>query len=136
MQDCKNLKKKFGGKVLIHIEDEPGLKDPMINLADYIGLGMVTLQADSRLNDEDLIHVGDLEFKVIHTPGHTKGGISLYLESEKILFSGDTMFRGSWGRTDLPTGSFEEIIESITSKLMELPEDVIVYPRTPENQQW
>ena len=107
----------------------------MINLADYIGLGTVTLQADSRLNDEDLIHVGDLEFKVIHTPGHTKGGISLYSESEKILFSGDTMFRGSWGRTDLPTGSFEEIIDSITSKLMKLPEDVIVYPRTPENQQ-
>lgn len=132
---CQNLKKKSGGKVLIHIEDEPGLKDPMINLADYIGLGTVTLQADSRLNDEDLIHVGDLEFKVIHTPGHTKGGISLYLENEKILFSGDTMFRGSWGRTDLPTGSFEEIIESITSKLMKLPEDVIVYPRSPENQQ-
>lgn len=131
----KELKENFGGKILIHIEDEPGLRDPLINLSSYIGIGEVILEADSRLNDNDLIHIGDLEFKVIHTPGHTKGGISLYLQSEKILFSGDTMFRGSWGRTDLPTGSFENIINSITEKLMKLPEDVIVYPRTSENQQ-
>lgn len=108
----------------------------MINLTEYIGLGRIVLQADSRLNDNDLIHIGNLEFKVIHTPGHTKGGISVYLENQKVLFSGDTMFRGSWGRTDLPTGNFEEIIESITDKLMKLPEDVIVYPRASENQQW
>jgi len=86
------------------------------------------VQADSRLNDDDLLHVGDLEFKVLHTPGHTKGGISLYCEGEKMLFSGDTMFRGSWGRTDLPTGSFEDVINSITKKLIVLPEDTIVYP--------
>lgn len=135
IKGVQELKEKYGGKVLIHIEDEPGLKDPNINLADYIGLGKVTLNADSRLNDNDLIHVGDIEFKVIHTPGHTKGGICLYTEKEKMLFSGDTMFRGSWGRTDLPTGSFESIIKSITERLMILPEDTIVYPRPSENQQ-
>ena len=97
------LKEKYGGKVLIHIQDEPGLGDVSINLSDYIGMGTITTKADSRLNDEDLIHVGDIEFRVIHTPGHTKGGICLYSEKEKILFSGDTMFRGTWGRTDLPT---------------------------------
>ena len=124
----EKIKQKYGGKVLISIEDEPGLKNPNINLADYVGLGTVTLEADSRLNDNDLIHVGDIEFQVIHTPGHTKGGICLYLEKEKMLFSGDTMFRGSWGRTDLPTGSFESIIKSITERIMPLPEDTIVYP--------
>lgn len=124
----KELKEKYGGKILIHIEDEPGLKDPTINLADYIGLGNITLEADSRLNDNDLIHIGDMEFKVIHTPGHTKGGICLYLEDEKVLFSGDTIFRGTWGRTDLPTGNFQSIIKSITDKIMTLPEDTIVYP--------
>lgn len=124
----QELKQRYGGKVLISIEDAPGLKDPNINLADYVGLGTVTLEADSRLNDDDLIHVGDIEFKVIHTPGHTKGGICLYLEEEKMLFSGDTLFRGSWGRTDLPTGSFESIIKSITERIMPLPEDTIVYP--------
>ena len=124
----EELKEKYGGKILIHIEDEPGLKNPTVNLADYIGLGEMIVEADSRLNDEDLIHVGDIEFKVIHTPGHTKGGICLYLEKEKMLFSGDTIFRGSWGRTDLPTSSFEAIIKSITDKIMTLPEDTIIYP--------
>ena len=86
------------------------------------------VEADSRLQDEDLIHIGDLEFKVLHTPGHTRGGICLYCEEEGLLFSGDTMFRGSWGRIDLPTASLEDIINSITNKLMLLPEETIVYP--------
>ena len=124
----KRIKEKYGGKILIHFEDEPGLRDPQINLSDYIGLGTITLEADSRLNDNDLIHIGDIEFKVLHTPGHTKGGICLYIESEKILFSGDTIFRGTWGRTDLPTGSFEAAIKSITEKVMTLSEDTIIYP--------
>jgi len=93
-----------------------------------LDFGEIIVEADSRLNDGDLLHIGDLEFKVIHTPGHTKGGICLYCEEEKMLFSGDTMFRGSWGRIDLPTGSLEDIINSITNKLIILPEDTIVYP--------
>ena len=99
-----------------------------INLSSHIGIGNVTIDNTSRLNDDDLIHVGDLEFKIIHTPGHTCGSISVYLEQEKLLFSGDTIFRGSWGRTDLPTSSFTEIIDSITDKIMKLPGDTIVYP--------
>ena len=128
MAGVQELKQKYGGKILIHIEDEPGLKEPGVNLADYVGLGTVIIEADSRLNDNDLIHIGDIEFKVIHTPGHTKGGICLYIEKEKILFSGDTIFRGTWGRTDLPTGSFEAVIDSITNRIMTLPEDTIIYP--------
>ena len=122
------LKQRVGGKILIHRLDEEGLKNPDVNLAEYVGLGRVIVQADARLDDGDLIHIGNLEFKILHTPGHTKGGISIYSEEEKLLFSGDTLFRGSWGRTDLPTSSFEDIIKSITEKLMVLPEDTIVYP--------
>ena len=122
------VKEKFGGKVLIHRFDEDGLKDPAINLSSHIGLGDIRLDDDSRLNDGDVLHVGALEFRVIHTPGHTVGSISLYCEQEKLLFSGDTLFRGSWGRTDLPTSSLEQIMDSITNKLMRLPEDTIVYP--------
>ena len=128
MAGVQSLKEKHGGKVLIHIEDEPGLRNPDVNLAEYVGLGKVTIEADSRLNDNDLIHIGDIEFKVLHTPGHTKGGICLYQEEQKILFSGDTIFRGTWGRTDLPTSSFEAVIKSITERIMTLPEDTIIYP--------
>lgn len=122
------LKNRCGGKILIHRDDADGLNDATINLTPYIREEKIELEADSRVDDDDLIHLGDLEFKVIHTPGHTKGGTSLFCEKEKCLFSGDTLFRGTWGRTDLPTSSLEEIIESITKKLMTLPDETIVYP--------
>lgn len=125
---ANSLKEKVGGKILIHRNDEEGLKNSSISLTDYIGIGNIIIDDDSRLDDKDLIHIGELQFRVIHTPGHTCGGICVYCEKEKLLFSGDTLFRGSWGRTDLPTGSFEDIINSITNKIMILPEDTIVYP--------
>ena len=122
------LKNKCGGKILIHRYDAEGLNNADINLSPYIGFGKIQLEADSRVDDGDLIHLGNLQFKVIHTPGHTKGGSCLYCEKEKCLFSGDTLFRGTWGRTDLPTSNREEIMDSIVNKLMVLPEDTIVYP--------
>ncbi len=122
------IKEKFGGKILIHRNDEEGLKNPDISLTDYIGMQNIIIDDDARLDDGDLIHLGDLEFKIIHTPGHTAGGICIYSEKEKLVFTGDTLFRGSWGRTDLPTGNFEDIINSITKKLMILPKETIVYP--------
>ena len=125
---AEKIKNLFGGKILIHIDDDNGLHDVNINMSVYIGIGEVILDADSRLNDNDLLHIGNIEFKVIHTPGHTRGSICLYQEKEKLLFSGDTLFRGYWGRTDLPTSNFEHIMSSITNKLMKLPDDTIVYP--------
>lgn len=122
------IKQKYGGKILIHREDAEGLAKPEINLCYYIGIDDVSINADARLNDSDLLHIDGLEFKVIYTPGHTNGSICLYCEKEGLLFSGDTLFRGAWGRTDLPTSSFEKVINSITDKLMTLPDDTIVYP--------
>lgn len=122
------LKNCMGGKVLIHILDEKGLNDASINMTEYIGVKNEYIEVDSRVNDKDLIHIGEIEFEIIHTPGHTKGGICLYCKERKLLFSGDTVFRRTWGRTDLPTGSFVDIINSITNKLMILPEDTIIYP--------
>lgn len=124
----QKLKEKYGGKVIIHRKDAPGLMDINLNLSTHIGLDPITIQEDARVDDGDLLHVGDLEFQVIHTPGHTCGSISLFCKEEKMLFSGDTLFRGAWGRTDLPTSSFEDIISSITNKLIILPDDTIVYP--------
>lgn len=122
------LIKLKGGKILISRDDSEGLYNEEISLAYYIDMANPELEADSRLDDNDLIHIGDLEFKIILTPGHTKGGICLYNEKEKLVFTGDTMFSGSWGRTDLPTGSFEEIINAITDRLMTLPDETVVYP--------
>lgn len=124
----KELKEKKGGKILIQRFDADGLYDSSINLREYIGLTSENLEADSIVDDNDLIHIGVLEFKVIHTPGHTKGGSCLYCEEEKLLFSGDTLFKGTWGRTDLPTSDFVSIINSITNKLLVLPDETIVYP--------
>ena len=122
------LKNRIGGKILIHRDDAPGLNDGNINLTQIIDMPEIELEADSRIDDGDLLHLGDLEFRVIHTPGHTCGSTSLYCDSERLVFTGDTLFRGTWGRTDLPTSDFEAIIDSITNKLMKLPDDTICYP--------
>lgn len=122
------LKNRCGGKILIHRIDAVGLNDVNINLSEYIGLPEIELEADSRIDDNDLIHLGNLEFRVIHTPGHTAGSTSLYCEKEKCLFSGDTIFAGTWGRTDLPTSSREDIMNSITNKILVLPDDTFIYP--------
>ena len=122
------LKRRCGGKILIHRIDSEGLNNVDINLSEYIGLPDIELEADSRVDDNDLIHLGDLEFRVIHTPGHTSGSTSLYCEKEKCLFSGDTIFAGTWGRTDLPTSSREDIMNSIVNKILILPDDTFIYP--------
>lgn len=123
-----DLQNKYGAKVLIERIESENLRNPEITLNYYIGIPDIKLEEDSRIDDGDLIHLGELEFRVIHTPGHTNGGTSLYCEKEKMLFSGDTLFRGTWGRTDLPTGSLVDIMNSITNKLLVLPDDTIVYP--------
>ena len=80
--------------------------------------------------ENDVIEFGNHKFTIISTPGHTPGSVFFYCKEEKLAFSGDTLFYGTWGRTDLPTSSFDDIINSITEKLLKLPDDTIVYPRT------
>lgn len=122
------LHSALGGRILIHRNGANNLEDDDIVLASYIGADKIILEADSRVDDDDIIHIGGIEFKILHTPGHTNCSTSIYCEKHKMLFAGDTVFRGTWGRTDLPTSSLEDIMESITEKIMVLPEDTIVYP--------
>ncbi len=124
----EELKQRCGGQVVTQRLAAENLLNININLTSYIGNKGITVETDARVDDKDLLHLGDLEFEVIHTPGHTSGGSCLYCKSEKLLFSGDTLFRGTWGRTDVPTGDFEAVISSIMQKLMVLPDDTIVYP--------
>lgn len=122
------VKEAKGGKILISRADAEGLYNPEVSLAPYIDMPNIELEADSRIDDEDLIHIGNLEFQVISTPGHTKGSVCLYYPEGRLVFTGDTIFSGSWGRTDLPTGNFVEIMNSISNRLMILPDETIVYP--------
>ncbi len=122
------LKKEKGGKVLIHRKGRENLENRVPVLAEYIGLPPIYVKEDSIVDDDDILHVGDLEFRVIYTPGHTNDGTSLYCEKEEMLFSGDTLFKGAWGRVDLPTSDFDSIMNSIIKKLLILPENTIVYP--------
>lgn len=82
---------------------------------------------DRYVTESDILMIGSIELKIIHTPGHSPGGISLYIESEGILFSGDTLFFTSVGRTDFDGGSMEQLQASIKEKLYTLPENTVVY---------
>lgn len=122
----KELKKAYPDiKILIHELDAESLVKDEINLSTYLETDSNFIEADKVLKDGDIISVADLKFKVIHTPGHTAGSISILVED--ALFSGDTLFKGSYGRTDFPTGSTLDMMKSI-GKLLELSENTIVYP--------
>ncbi len=94
---------------------------------DFVFETTASPPADRLLRDGDVIEIGNVEFRVLHTPGHSRGGISLYSERERVVFTGDTLFKGAIGRTDLPYASHDEIMGSLT-RLMRLPDDTLVYP--------
>ncbi len=92
----------------------------------FNGISMPSI--DTSLNSNDLIKFGKHTLQVIHTPGHSAGGLCFYCEEEKTLWVGDTLFNGSIGRTDLEGGDYNTLIRSITDNLLVLPEDVVVHP--------
>lgn len=115
-----------GAKVLIHHSDANMLTSAQANLSIYIGGAIVCQKADRLLSHNDTIAIGNIELKVLHTPGHTQGGISLL--ADKVLIAGDTLFAESIGRTDFPGGSYSELIDGIKEHLMTLDDDVKVLP--------
>jgi len=120
------LKNKTKALIAIHSDDAPMLSNPKLNLSIYIGASIISDAADIILNDGDIMTIGNVNLSVLHTPGHTKGGICLLTEG--ALFSGDTLFAESIGRCDFPDGSMNDLIHSIQSQLMKLPDDIKVYP--------
>lgn len=97
------------------------------NLSGMFGRPM-TFKDAQYIHDGDVLELAGYQFRVIHTPGHTCGGACYYVESEGVLFSGDTLFCGSIGRTDFPTGSMSQLVRSIKERLLGLPGDTMVYP--------
>jgi hydroxyacylglutathione hydrolase len=120
------LKAKTEALLLIHRLDADMLVDANKNFSSFMGKEMCSPPADKLLEDGDEISLGTLNLIVIHTPGHTLGGISLV--SNNIIFTGDTLFSGGIGRTDLPGGSYQDLIKSIKEKLLILGDDKIIYP--------
>ncbi|HEY9766207.1 MAG TPA: MBL fold metallo-hydrolase [Chroococcales cyanobacterium] len=120
------MSKKTGAPFLIHKDDAPMLAS-VPSQALLFGLtGRPAPKPDRLLEDQEELRFGSLNFQVLHTPGHTPGGICLL--SGGVLFSGDTLFAGSVGRTDLPGGSHSQLILSIHDRLMTLEDSVLVYP--------
>lgn len=122
-----DLREALGAKLYIHEKDQAMLASAEQNLSLYIGQPIELHSADECLKEGDKLSIGDIEFTVLETPGHTPGGISLYTD-EGAVFSGDTLFYLSVGRTDFPGGSMRQLNNSITEKLFLLPDDTTVYP--------
>ena len=122
------LKKEFGAPIAIHSLDAYRLKEASANARSFGIESAPSPEADILMEDGTVIEVGSLKVEVIHTPGHTEGGVCLYLREETMLFTGDTIFAGAVGRTDLPGGSFETLMSSIKEKVLTLDEETRIYP--------
>jgi glyoxylase-like metal-dependent hydrolase (beta-lactamase superfamily II) len=118
----------FSARLLIHQADAPMLSRSAEVARKYGLQGENSPDADDWLVDGMDVFFGTCHLKVLHTPGHTQGGCCLYFEKERIVITGDTLFADSIGRTDLPGGSHEQLLESIRTKLFTLPDDVVAYP--------
>ncbi len=121
----KEVKEATGAEVVIHGDDAKSLKNQLVAIA--FGLSYPTPpRPDRLLKDGDSLDVGGMHFEVLHTPGHTSGGICLL--GQGVVFSGDTLFNYGVGRADLPGGNYSQLMNSIQTKLMTLPDNTVVYP--------
>jgi len=119
------LKERFSAPIAVHEADAGMITNPILNLSEMVGEPYVSAGPDIILHGGDIFRFAETQFKIIHTPGHTMGSVCILTGDE--LFAGDTLFFRSVGRTDLPTGSIDELRSSIITKLYTLPDTVRVY---------
>ena len=124
---ARELADTFGIKIYAHRDEKETLETPQINLSGMLG-HQDRYSADCYVKDHEILHLAGFEIEVLHTPGHTLGGVCYYLKDEGVVFSGDTLFCQSVGRTDFPTGSASTLVRSIKEQLMPLPDETVVYP--------
>ncbi len=124
----KAVRDATGAKVALYESDGEGVHQAIFQALGSVlsGSGSKPAKPDTLLKDGDVIDIDDLHFTVLHTPGHTRGGISLV--GHGVAFSGDTLFNLGIGRTDLPGGSHKQLMDSIYKKLMVLPDETVVFP--------
>ena len=121
---------KFGVAILVHKDDAEMLKNSEVNFSTFLGSTFAVKSEIKTLEDGERIQLGAIELEVIHTPGHTPGGISLLMlqPENNILFTGDSLFYRSIGRTDFPGASHKQLVNSIKGKLLKLSDDTVIYP--------
>jgi len=115
-------------EIYVHCLETELLADSSLNLSEPLGIEKLSLHADKTFVEGNEIRFGNEALKVIHTPGHTPGGSCFYSERDKVIFTGDSLFWESTGRTDLPLSDGFLLTNSINDKLLTLPEDTVVYP--------
>jgi hydroxyacylglutathione hydrolase len=125
--DNSTLRKNTGAIVAVHTDDGHYLLNPT-TLLFQLPFVIEPLVPDAYLHDNQILEIGSMKFIVLHTPGHTPGSICLYEQNENVLFTGDTLFAGSVGRTDLPGGSWTTLLESIKERILTLPDTAVIYP--------
>lgn len=123
----EGLRKEYQIPMYASKDEVEVLANPKLNVSTMMG-AYVSMKADELFADGDVLELAGMKLKVISTPGHTIGSVCFYIEEEKMLISGDTLFEASVGRTDFPTGSSRQLIHSIKTRLFILPEDVNVFP--------
>lgn len=121
------LAKKYGITVYASEKEAGLLKDPELNCSAFYGRE-VSVVPENYIEDNDVFEIAGFRIRGLSTPGHTKGSMCFYLEDEAVLFSGDTLFKGSVGRTDLPTGNTHLLLESLRDRIIVLPSDTVIYP--------
>ncbi len=119
--------KKYDAPVYVHEDDQEMMGDPKLNQSSTYTAGY-TFSGSESIRDGQTLHLAGYDFEVFHTPGHTPGCCCFYVRTEGVLFSGDTLFANSVGRTDFPGSSTEALIRSIREKLLPLPDETRVYP--------
>lgn len=124
----EDIKKEFNVPVYAGKEEEELLSDKCVNMSARMRKKAISFKADINVSENEIIHVADIPVKCLFTPGHTKGSVCWYIEGEKTLLSGDTLFSGSHGRTDFPTGDQEQMKRSLEEILFKLPDDIQVLP--------
>lgn len=123
-----DLRNHFNTKVYIHKNENKWLNDPSMNGSQAFGFPSKVNEADYLFTEDKDFEIGSFKFKVLHTPGHSPGGVSFYFLAEKFVVTGDALFQSSIGRTDLREGNHAQLINSIRSKLLTLPDDTQVLP--------
>ncbi|WP_418463257.1 MBL fold metallo-hydrolase [Frisingicoccus sp.] len=121
------VKKEYNIPIYASKDEVEVLANPQINVSTMMG-AYLSMKADKLFSDGDMLELAGMKLKVISTPGHTIGSVCFYMEEEKVLISGDTLFEASVGRSDFPTGSSRQLIESIKTRLFVLPDDTDVFP--------